>query len=261
MITAKILFNSFIFTPSTRFMMLDISNFYLMTPLKRPEYLQVKLLDIPEEIICEYNLASLADPDGSVYILVLLGMYGLPQAGLLANELLKKCLNAQGYFQSKLFPSFWRHTQCPIQFSLVVDDFDIKYTCCEHANHLLTFLQEHYTITADWTGNRYISITLTWDYTKRQVHLSMPGYVAKALNQFHHPKPTTPQHHANKIWRQETICQTTDHITSTQQTRETFHPIVCGKFLFLGQAVNPTLLCPISAIASQSAQPTEDTMT
>jgi len=35
---------------------------------------------------------------------------------------------------------------------------------------------------------------------------------------------------------------------------------VCGKFLFLGRAVNPTLLCPISAIASQSAAPTEDTM-
>ena len=31
-------------------------------------------------------------------------------------------------------------------------------------------------------------------------------------------------------------------------------------FLFLGRAVDSTLLCPISAIASQSATPTEDTM-
>jgi hypothetical protein len=35
---------------------------------------------------------------------------------------------------------------------------------------------------------------------------------------------------------------------------------VCGKFLFLGRAVNPTLLCPISAIALQSAQPTPETL-
>ena len=35
---------------------------------------------------------------------------------------------------------------------------------------------------------------------------------------------------------------------------------VCGKFLFLGCAVNSTLLCPISAIAAQSSKPTEDTM-
>jgi hypothetical protein len=35
---------------------------------------------------------------------------------------------------------------------------------------------------------------------------------------------------------------------------------VCGKFLFLGRAVDSTLLCPISAIASQSSKPTKDTM-
>ena len=35
---------------------------------------------------------------------------------------------------------------------------------------------------------------------------------------------------------------------------------VCGKFLFLGRAVDSTLLCPISAIASQSSKPTTDTM-
>ncbi|KAL7474697.1 hypothetical protein ACHAW6_000659, partial [Cyclotella cf. meneghiniana] len=114
MITAKILFNSVISTHSARFMTMDISNFYLMTPVKRPEYLRVKLRDIPEEIIQEYNLTSLADPDGSVNILVQLGMYGLPQAGLLANELLEKRLNAHGYFQSKLVPGLWRHKHRPI---------------------------------------------------------------------------------------------------------------------------------------------------
>ena len=35
---------------------------------------------------------------------------------------------------------------------------------------------------------------------------------------------------------------------------------VCEKFLFLGRAVDSTLLCPISAIYSQSETPTEDTM-
>ena len=35
-LVAKILFNSVISTKEARFMMIDISNFYLMTPLKRP---------------------------------------------------------------------------------------------------------------------------------------------------------------------------------------------------------------------------------
>jgi hypothetical protein len=35
---------------------------------------------------------------------------------------------------------------------------------------------------------------------------------------------------------------------------------VCGKFLFIGRAVDSTLLCPISAIALYSSKPIKDTM-
>ena len=35
---------------------------------------------------------------------------------------------------------------------------------------------------------------------------------------------------------------------------------LCGEFLYLGKAVDSTLLCPIGALASQSANPTEDTI-
>ena len=127
-------------------------------------------------------------------------MYGLPQAGLLANELLEKRLNKHGYRQSKLVPGLWKHDTRPIQFTLVVDDFGVKYVGEEHAQHLKTTLEEHYKLTCDWTGTRYIGITLDWDYNKRQVHLSMPNYVKKALKQFQHiagklqhsPYPSVP---------------------------------------------------------------------
>ncbi len=35
---------------------------------------------------------------------------------------------------------------------------------------------------------------------------------------------------------------------------------LCGKFLYLGRAIDSTLLCPISALTAQSSHPTEDTM-
>jgi hypothetical protein len=54
-------------------------------------------------------------------------MYSLPQAGLFANKLLKKCLNKHGYQQSKLVPGLWKHDTGPIQLTLVVDDFGVKY--------------------------------------------------------------------------------------------------------------------------------------
>ena len=56
MLTAKLLFNSVISTPGAKFMTMDLSNFYLMTPLPRPEYLHLKLSDIPTKIITEYCL-------------------------------------------------------------------------------------------------------------------------------------------------------------------------------------------------------------
>jgi hypothetical protein len=43
MLVAKILFNSVVSTPGAQFMTIDISNFHLETPLKRPEYIRLKL--------------------------------------------------------------------------------------------------------------------------------------------------------------------------------------------------------------------------
>ena len=265
MLVAKMLFNSVVSTKGAKFMTLDISNFYLMTPLKRPEYIRIKLADIPQEVIDEYNLQDKATPDGSIHIVANKGMYGLPQAGLLANELLEKRLNKNGYKQSKLVPGLWKHDWRPIQFTLVVDDFGVKYDGKEHALHLKATLEEHYKVTNDWEGKRYIGITLDWDYKRRQVHLSMPGYVAKALKQFQHQKSTKKQ---NAPFPCARIIYGAKKQYATQQSQappldkkgKKYIQQVCGKFLFLGRAVDYTLLCPISAIASQSTTPTEDTL-
>ena len=104
MLAAKILFNSVISTAGARFMTMDISNFYLNTPLKRPEFIRMKISDITYEIITVYKLRDLLEPDGFIYIMIVLGMYGLPHAGLIANHLLKQRLNKHGYQQSKLVP-------------------------------------------------------------------------------------------------------------------------------------------------------------
>jgi hypothetical protein len=142
--------------------------------------------DLPEEIIVEYKLREIINDKGFVFVEVTKGMYGLPQAGLLANKLLEKCLNKNGYFQSKLVAGLWMHKTRQIQFTLVVDDFGVKYVGKEHAEHLLKTLEQHYKVTSDRTGARYIGINLLWDYAKCQVHLCMPNYAIKALHQFQH---------------------------------------------------------------------------
>jgi hypothetical protein len=96
MLVAKMLFNSVISTKGARFMTMDISNFYLMTPLHRVKFIQIKLSDIPNEVIREYKLREKATKNGSIYIRAKCGMYGLPQAGLLTNKILEKHLNKHG---------------------------------------------------------------------------------------------------------------------------------------------------------------------
>ena len=87
-------------------------------------------------------------------------MYGLPQAGLIAQQLLEKRLNEEGYRQSKVVPSLWTHDWRPITFSLVVDDFDVKYVGDDHAQHLVSVLKGHYNITDDWHRSKYIGLAL-----------------------------------------------------------------------------------------------------
>ena len=143
--------------------------------------------------IREYNLREKTTKDGSIYIRGNKGMYGIPQSGLLANELLKKRLNKHVYQQSKLVPGLRKHNTRPIQFTLVVDNFEVKYVGEEHALHPKKALECDYKGTINWMGERYIGITLDWDYEKRQVHLSMPNNVRKALKQFQHVQTSQQQ--------------------------------------------------------------------
>ena len=69
-----------------------------------------------------------------------------------------------------------------------------KYVGKEHVLYLQSAIKQHYKCSADWTGTRYIGITLDWDYACRKVHLSMPGYKEKALRQFQHQLQAIPQH-------------------------------------------------------------------
>ncbi len=90
-------------------------------------------------------------------------MCGLPQAGILAQQILEQRLNAHGYSQSKAVPGLWTHKTRPISFTLVVDDFGVKYVGKEHAMHLINILSQNYKISEDWTALKYIGIMFDWD--------------------------------------------------------------------------------------------------
>jgi hypothetical protein len=124
--TFKILVNSTRSTEDAAVKMMDIKNYYRGTPLPRFEYMKMFLSRFPEEIIQKYNLNALA-VDGWVSIEIRKGMYGLKQAGHLANKLLQTRLTPFGYYLARHTPGLWLHQTRPISFTLLVDDFAVEY--------------------------------------------------------------------------------------------------------------------------------------
>ena len=185
--------NSIISTPGARCIMIDIKDFYLNTPMKRPEYMRLKITDIPDEIIEQYNLRELVDDDGYVYCEITKGMYGLPQAWIISQNQLATRLAKHGYHQSKIIPGLWTHETRPTTFTLVVDDFAIKIMSEDDANHLINILKKDYTISVDREATKYIGLTIEWDYDNGKVHMHMPGYLEKAMIRFKHETPTKVQ--------------------------------------------------------------------
>jgi hypothetical protein len=47
-------------------------------------------------------------------------------------------------------------------------------------------LEKHYKCSIDWDGNQHLDMTMDWDYNGHKVHISMLGYVPKALMRFQH---------------------------------------------------------------------------
>ena len=97
LLSVKLYLNSVISTTGVKFMGLDIKNLYLNTPMDRPEYLHMSLNNFHNDVIEHCRLREKADSRGFIVTSVEKGIYGLPHAGIIAQHLLEKCLNDEGY--------------------------------------------------------------------------------------------------------------------------------------------------------------------
>jgi hypothetical protein len=88
------------------------------------------------------------------------GMYSLPQAGIIAQELLAERLSKHGYHQNKIITGLWTHVTRPTTFTLVVDNFTIKIISENNADHIINGLKKYYTITVDKDAAKYIGLTI-----------------------------------------------------------------------------------------------------
>ena len=163
--TVNVHLNSVILDVNAFYTTVDIKNYCLGAPVNRFEYMRIPVNHIPQDIILQYNLEGLTVND-HVLVEIRKGMYGLPQVGLITQERLSIHLDASGYIPSRHTPGLYTHITRITTFTLVVDDFGIKYHHKHDTLHLRHILRQKYTITTDWKTVLHIGISLDWNYKK-----------------------------------------------------------------------------------------------
>jgi hypothetical protein len=133
----KVLLNSAL-SDDAELMTLDIKDYYLGTPLERPEHLRMDVKFITQECMDKYDLHKYVH-NGYILHAVNKGMCGLKQAGILAQKKLISHLEPAGYIQSPNVPCLFIHAERGTAISLIVDDFAVKYRTKADADHLSSF--------------------------------------------------------------------------------------------------------------------------
>ncbi len=87
-------------------------------------------------------------------------MWGLPQAGILVSKRLQQRLAPFGYHECLNMQGLWYHKILPILFTLVVDDFGVKYINKDDIKHLISSLKKTYKLMEDWIGDLYCGVAL-----------------------------------------------------------------------------------------------------
>jgi hypothetical protein len=165
---------------------LDISDFHLGTPLppSRYNHIRISIKMIPDEIMKRYHLYGM-ECTCFVYFEICHYMYGLPQAGRPSQIRLIEHLAHHGYRQCLNNPCLFRHRTRDVIFSLVVDDFGVRYGSQSDIDHLEKTLNlNDYKITISPDGDQYLGMNIAFNTARTAFTISIPGYVQKMLTCF-----------------------------------------------------------------------------
>jgi hypothetical protein len=241
----------------------DIKDFYLGSTLESPEYMVLRRDQIPEDIQLEFKDSIHWDHNNRAMVKITKGIYGLPQARRLAQLKLTSLLAKHGYFPTPNTPCLITHQTLQIAFTLVVDDFAIKFKNQSDAEHLLAAVRQEYDVTVDWTGAKYLGMTITFSIRDgiRQVTLSMPGYVAAALKRFNNSTPSRPTRapaiYTPPVYGKHIQYANDDLILpKLDPQRIKFIQEVIGVFLYYSRAVDSTMFTTINKLATRQSYPT-----
>lgn len=263
----KALLNAVVSDPTAKCMTADAKDFYLMTDLDKFEYMWIDRAQIPDRTFQKYGLANLkTSQQGAYMVRVKKGMYGLPHAGRIAAIKVTELLAKAGYRECRQNKMVFRHETRNIMFTLVVDDFMVKYSVRADAEHLIKTLETVYVMKTDWDAKKYLGMSFEWDYVSEQrtVSLSMPNYVEKGVQRFSQwlgPVRKTAHGPGLPAPRIYGVQPAKEHEVSPELPADEKKELqrMVGYFRYYAESIDCTQLVKLGQLASQQNRPTEAT--
>jgi len=151
-----------------------------------------------------------------------------------------------------------------MSFTLVVDDFGVKYTDITDFLFLQSVLKEKYDIHVDLSGTKYIGVRLDWDYLANTVTPSMPTYVASGIARFCPDGPPlpakTPGIYVPPTFGAPNLDAKIDTTPLATLTEKQFIMEVVGYFLYYARIIDHLMLPSLTFIAKKQSAPTQATL-
>ena len=262
--TIKCLWNSILSTPCANNCTAGISNMYLCSKLREPQFVRFRLRQIPKSIQTKYELHKFVDLRGYVYAKIKGAWYGLKESGQIANEDLVDHLAAHGYHESKFTVGLFKDELRDISFTLVVDDFGIKWTNKDDLDHLIQSLEKKYKMKVDMDSKQYVGIDLQFNYQNRTLICSMDDYIDTALQELQHVIPKQhfkgPSKHTQPTYGAKIQYVEEDQSPPLTPSKIKYIQKIIGKFLFMARAVDNTQLHALNELARKVSKGTEATL-
>lgn len=269
LVTVKLLLHSVVSDRSSKqlpakFATLDIEDFFLGTPLDRPEYVNIASKYIPQATLDAHALTPFLR-NNSVLFRVDKCMYGLPQAAYLSNKHLVTHLATADYIQDPNVPCLFTHSTSGLQFSLVVDDFGVKYTSIADLEHLVRTIElGGWKCKTDLTGSKYLGVTLTWNYIDNWLDTEMPHFVDKGLTRFTGDKvlrgASSPAVYVPPQYGLKVQHEVLDVSKPASAEEKLWIQSVNGYFLYYARVQDPRILPACNDISATQANPTANTV-
>jgi len=248
--------------PNTRFVTMDLVDFYLGTPLDKPAYMRFQSSTFPQEIIDEFDLHSFVS-NGEIIVSVHKCMYGHPAAGFLSHKLIVSKFQQGGFSENPLVSGLFSNGKTT--FVLIVDDLGIRVNSDSELDNIEKIITDAgWKVKIDKSGSKFLGMRLNWNYDVEDptLEIDAPDTMPKALARFADSSILRGKNTPSRYQQPTYGPPTTDVLPTPTPRPECKERVqqVAGTFLHYARTIDYTMLEAVNTIGRTQAAPTSDTL-